>query len=298
MRSGEGDSSQSWRQQRPDLACTLDSLQSLPAHSKKNISQMNEDFGTEQLEAMAEFYQHEIVPLVKSESIGAVGAAATAVDSRLSEFGKAAAKYQQSLEAIRTASLARKPRHQISMLESIAKSLHKDLNAKFNTEINKFLGKIKTGRRGSVLSSADRGIGLAKGARTFKPIQFNSTMAFNTLRKFESGANILGKGLILIDAGVRVGNVHTDYLSGNDWQRRAVVETTGFGFGTAAGLAVGAEVIAAGLGIAMLATPVGWVFIIGSAIAVGYMASKVGDAGGKWAAGALYDTSSSLTRRR
>jgi len=48
------------------------------------------------------------------------------------------------------------------------------------------------------------------------------------MRHFERGANFLGKGLIVIDAGVRAGNVHLDYLAGQNWQRRAAVETAGY----------------------------------------------------------------------
>ena len=47
--------------------------------------------------------------------------------------------------------------------------------------------------------------------------------------------------------------------------------------------------IEAGLGIALLATPAGWVFIIGSSIAVGIVAAKSGDIAGKFAANQAYD---------
>ena len=118
------------------------------------------------------------------------------------------------------------------------------------------------------------------------------------MRSFERGANFLGKGLILIDAGVRAGNVHIDYLSGRDWQRRAAVEATGFGFGAAAGVIAGQAVIttATGLGIALLATPVGWCIIIGSSIVIGIMAAKAGDGFGQWTANQAYDFGSWINR--
>ena len=67
-------------------------------------------------------------------------------------------------------------------------------------------------------------------------------------------------------------NVHADYKAGKDWQRTAVTETVGFGLGTAAGVIAGAAVTKAALGIALLSTPVGWVFVIGAGIAAGYCA--------------------------
>ena len=74
-----------------------------------------------------------------------------------------------------------------------------------------------------------------------------------------------------------------------NWQKRAAVETAGFGLSTAEGLATGAAVVEAGLGIALLAPPVGWVIIIGASIAVGIVAAKAGDGIGQLAANKSYD---------
>jgi hypothetical protein len=174
------------------------------------------------------------------------------------------------------------------VLEDNVRSLTKEFNSKFQAEINKYLNRIKN-KKGTVYTNAERGIGQAKGSRTIKPIQFTTTAEFKNLRSFETGANILGKGLIVLDAGIRAGNVHTDYVSGKNWQKRAAVETAGFGFGTYAGLATGAAVIEAGLGIALLATPIGWIIVIGASVAVGIVAAKSGDIAGKFAANQAYD---------
>jgi len=266
-----------------------------PQEAKRNIAAINEFYDGDMLQAIADFHQSEIAPLVRSESIGAVGAAATAMDSRLSEFSKSAIKVQQALEKVREGSKAKIPKHQMTMLENIAKNLGKELNLKFQTEITKFLGKVKTGRRGTVYTNIQGGINKAKSGRSIKPIQFTSGKAFENMRHFERGANFLGKGLIVLDAGVRTGKVHLDYLAGQNWQRRAAVETVGFGLSTVAGLWVGQATIGAatGLGIAMLATPVGWCFIIGSALVLGYAAAKAGDWMGQGTAGYIYDKSAS-----
>ncbi|MEO3682085.1 hypothetical protein ABHN84_07210 [Shewanella vesiculosa] len=39
-------------------------------------------FGGENLQALADFYQAELAPMVRNESIGAIGAASTALDTR------------------------------------------------------------------------------------------------------------------------------------------------------------------------------------------------------------------------
>ena len=111
------------------------------------------------------------------------------------------------------------------------------------------------------------------------------------LSQVEKGAKFLGSKLIVLDAGVRAGEVHLDYLAGRNWQRRAAVETAGFGFGVAAGIAAGQATVGY-LSIALLATPLGWVFIIGAALTVGCVAAKGGDLFGKSLASGAYDLSS------
>jgi hypothetical protein len=226
--------------------------------------------------------------MAHKESIGAIGAASTAIDTRLSNFAKSANKVKEALEKVREGAKAKLPRHKMMLLEDNARTLSKDFNGKFQTEINKYVNRVKN-KKGTVYTNAQRGINKAKSSRTIKPIQFTSTAEFQNLRSFEWGANLLGKGLIAIDAGIRTGNVHTDYLSGKNWQKRAAVETTSFGTSAIFGIAAGTATIKAGLGIALLATPAGWVFIIGASIAVGIVAAKSGDLFGRFAANQAYD---------
>ena len=61
------------------------------------------------------------------------------------------------------------------MLEQNARELGKDFNQKFQTEINKYIGRVKS-KRGTVYNNADRGINKAKSGRSIKPIQFTSTV--------------------------------------------------------------------------------------------------------------------------
>lgn len=292
---GANDSSnnEDWRKIRPDLVCALNQMQSLPPQARQKIVVMDSIYGSENLQALADFYQTELAPMIESQSIGAVGAAATALDTRLSNFAKSANKVAQALEKVREGAQAKIPKAQMMRLEQNARALGKDFNFRFQTELNKYVGHVK-GKRGTVYRNIERGINKAKSSRTIKPIQFTSAPDFQSLRAFEKGANILGKGLIVLDAGVRAGNVHTDYLAGRNWQRRAAVETAGFGLGTAAGLWAGTQIVAAGLGVALLATPVGWVIIIGASIAVGILAAKGGDAFGQLAAEKSYDLGSWL----
>jgi len=287
--SGSGnDNNSDWKQARPDLVCTFKQMQSLSQQSKRKVAMMDDMLGSDQLQAIADFYQAELAPMAHKESIGAIGAASTALDTRLSNFAKAANKVKDALEKVREGAKAKLPKHKMMVLEENVRTLSKDFNSKFQAEINKYVNRVKN-KKGTVYTNAQRGINKAKSSRTIKPIQFTSTTAFQNLRSFELGANVLGKSLIVLDAGVRAGNVHVDYLSGKNWEKRATSEIAGFGFGTAAGLATGAAVVEAGLGIALLATPVGWVIIIGASLAVGVLAAKAGDNFGKFSANQAYD---------
>ena len=213
--AGTGEASD-WKQARPDLVCTLNQIQSLPQKAKRNIAMLDDMLGSDQLEALAEFYQTEILPLAKNESIGAAGAAATAFDTRLSEFAKAAAKVRESLEKVRKGAKDKLPRHKMMLIEDNARALNKDFNSKFGAELNKITQRVKN-RKGTVFTNAQRGIDVAKSAKTIKPIQFTSASAFKNIRAFEAVANGIGTTIIVLDAGFRVNKVHNDYLTGNNW---------------------------------------------------------------------------------
>ncbi len=309
LRSQPAPDDRPWRERHPDLALVFNQIQSLSVQSRRNIANLNQMYGSDMLLALSVLHEKEIapllaqgqrygsdtlVPVMRKESNGMAGAAATAMESRLSNFAKAAGKYQRALENVRRAHLAKVPKAEMVRLESIANTLHRELNVTFRVELDRYMGVAKARSRGTAWSSSQRGINVAKGARSYEPIRLTSTKEFYLIRNFERVASVAGKGAIMIDAGMRANNVYGDYKAGENWQRSAVAETTGFGFGTAAGASVGAAVINVGLGITMLATPVGWVLIIGTAVALGYGASKAGDAIGKAAALNVYDYSAGI----
>ncbi|WP_462179634.1 hypothetical protein [Pseudoalteromonas gelatinilytica] len=292
------------RANRPDLACALDSVNSWSQSTKRNITKMANDFGSDNTFAIAELYEKELQPYLKEmadimsykvDSIAASGAAATAINSkeaRLSNFGKALFKYQKSLMAIRAAAKNKAPKHELVKLGYKAKAAHLEVSERFTRELSAIANRVKSGSRGNIWSNPQRGINIAKSARNAAPIQVTSLSGIRSLRSLEVGSSVLGNGLIALDAAVRADKIYGDYKSGADWHRTLVVETTGFGASTAAGLHVGARVVALGAGIAIAAGPVGWVILIGVGLAAGYGAAKVGDYIGQSAAGKVYDTSS------
>ncbi|WP_281556821.1 hypothetical protein [Thalassomonas sp. RHCl1] len=309
LRQGQIDKTRPWQELRPDLASNFNQLKALPAQSRRNIAELNETYGMQFLAALSEFHQAEIAPMIaevkkyqqdtvipflKSDSHGLAGAGATALETRLTGFARAAIKYQQALKNLHKAYKAKVRGIELVKLEQTVTSLNRELNTKFGAELNKYMGNATASRRGTVWSNPQRGINIAKSARNAKSIELSTTRSFEIIKRFEKAANIGGKGIILLDAGFRGEDVYLDYKAGKDWQRRAVVETTGFGFSTAAGAWVGSTVTTAAVSLLMVSTPLGWAFVIGAGLTAGYAAAKTGDWIGKGLAGNIYDASSSF----
>lgn len=240
-------------------------------------------------------HQDKIRPLLatlndyaKNESLGLAGAAATAMQSRLDSFGKAVMKHHTALNKLHEGFKAKLPRVEIMRLENTVRSTIKALNESFKAELNKYFPH-SAGKRGTIMTNSRRAIGMAKGVKTYQPLNITNGVQFGKVLTFAKAANYVGKGALILDAGFRVQGVSADKAAGRDWQRRAVMETTGFGLGAAAGAFIGGGIITSTLGVALMATPVGWVLVIGAGITAGYFAAKKGDMFGQDIASGIYD---------
>jgi hypothetical protein len=277
----------------------MNRLRTIDPRAQCTIADINASFGSDMLVALSGFHEGKIKPLLvalnnyaQNESSGWSGAAATATQSRLDSFGKAVVKHHIALNNLHQGFAAKLPRLEITRLESTVKSTIKILNASFKTELNKYFPH-SAGSRGTIMTNADRAIGMAKGAKTYQPLNINNGAQFSKVLNFSKVANYAGKGALIFDAGIRVKGVRADKVAGRDWQRKAVMETTGFGLGAAVGAYTGSAIISSTVGIALMATPVGWVFVIGTGITAGYFMAKGGDWVGKKAAGYTYDRDTS-----
>ncbi|MGH1441633.1 MAG: hypothetical protein ACRBBR_16080, partial [Cellvibrionaceae bacterium] len=68
----------------------------------------------------------------------------------------------------------------------------------------------------------------------------------------------IGKGLIVLDAGLRVNSVYQHHQAGKDWKREAIVQGAGFGMGlTAATLLISAIAVATPLGLVLVIATAG-----------------------------------------
>jgi hypothetical protein len=107
------------------------------------------------------------------------------------------------------------------------------------------------------------------------PVSNNAEV--QALKRFAQKARYAGKGLVVLDAGLRVNSVYQHYQTGKDWKREAVVQTAGF--------AAGISVATAFITMVSVATPLGLVL----AIAVSGAAAFGVDWGAKTVSGIAYD---------
>ncbi len=104
---------------------------------------------------------------------------------------------------------------------------------------------------------------------TIAKLQVANQAQANNLVKFTKHTKLLGNGLAVIDFGSRVGNIHTTYKAGGNWEREMFVESSSFALSAVAGTAA----VNAGLGLLLFATPVGWAGLIIGGIAVAGVAA-------------------------
>lgn len=127
------------------------------------------------------------------------------------------------------------------------------------------------------LAQHARSTNIARSSRNVAKLNITSQIQAHNLVKFTQHAKFLGNGLAVIDFTSRVGNVHTSYKSGGEWERDLFIESSSFALSAGIGIAA-VNVGTAALGLVIAATPIGWVGLIigGVAIAGTAAAASVG----------------------
>jgi hypothetical protein len=303
------DANWSWRKAYPDLARQFTGLLNLNSQERVKIAKMLHQFGPDNLIAISRLLDEEIFsrggdllstkadPRIPANLNTYAGALVGVAQIRAESFIGLSKKYQAALENVRRAYKAKLPRHEILKLEQNAASFHHELNYKFKNLLSRYAPK--AGSKGNVWTNVQRGVNQAKSARSYKPIQLNSSQTYKQVGRLASKAKWTGYGALVVDAGFRAEDVYGQYKAGDNWQKSAAVESTAFAvevMGGAAAGSVATTVVATALGVALAATPVGWVIIVGAGLAAGYAGAVMGDSAGRYAANKVYETSSALAR--
>ena len=81
-------------------------------------------------------------------------------------------------------------------------------------------------------------------------------------------AKYVGRGVVAVDLGMRVNRLHEQHEARGDWQRSAVTEAAGFAASGMAGVALTGAALQT-LNVIALATPAGWVLVLGGVALAG-----------------------------
>lgn len=272
----------------PESKIITQTLGNIPEASRQNLMCTIDTFG-DFTATLAAFYDNNLKFIDLQTAGSLLGAGATASEVRLNGFQKALIAYQDALVALSNhKGVGRGPSAARIEKKNRVRLAYGELQKKYQTELKKIASPNSLGKnRGNALAGAERGITLAQ--RRGRGINVASNTQALQIARMAKGVSYAGKGLVALDAGLRVHGVNKVHEHGGNWQREATIQATGFGLGGAAGLYAGSKVIAGLTMIGLGLTPFGWVVMIGAGLTVGFGAAYVFDTGGKNLAARLWD---------
>ncbi|GGB01946.1 hypothetical protein [Agarivorans gilvus] len=228
-----------------------------------NLTNLSLSFGADNTIALA-----EMTKKLQEYNVGLVGASTSVYANRLGGFAGAVKQYQDALMAYRGAMNSNAATKTIAKQKAF--KAFQNLQFRFRQELNAINVGVRA-RRGTPLSSATRATNIARSSRNVVKLNVTSQVQAHNLVKFTQHAKFLGNGLAVIDFTSRIGNVHSSYKAGGEWERELFIESSSFAFSAIAG----SIALKAGLGLLMVATPVGWVGLIVGGLAVAGTAAAV-----------------------
>ncbi len=201
---------------------------------------------------------HQVTPY----ALSGVGAAASTFTSRMQRFHSAVGQYHSAMLEYRSA--ARHPpldRVRAAVARQRMQQAGEALSRGFATELRESSRHMSLGKR-QLLAPDGRTPLTVRRARHIARLDVVSSIEASRLARLARRARPVGPGALAFDFAWRAADVHAEYQAGGDWERKAVVEGTGF----AAGAVASTAAVSMGGGLltlAVAAAPVGWVLIVG-----------------------------------
>jgi hypothetical protein len=237
-----------------------------PMPVAKELTNLSLSYGGDNVVALA-----EITAKLKDYNIGLMGASTSVYANRIGGFAGSVKDYQAALMEYRQAVTSNSPMKEV--VKQKAHTAFQKMQFQFRNELRVVSGRVKA-RRGTPLTNADRATNIAKSSRNVAKLNVTSQIQVNNLVKLSKQAKFLGNGLAVIDFGSRVGNTHSSYQAGGNWERDMFIESSSFALSAGSGI-IAVNVGTAALGILLVATPIGWVGLIVGGIAVAGTAAAV-----------------------
>lgn len=243
-----------------------------------------------------------VMQLLDDHGTTGAGAIVGAANSKYTAFQRSIVRYQQALMDLHEASQAKaqangsrtKGAHNtvIAAKEWHARRMHAEMELRFKTQLQRYAANLGSGAKRSALINADRGINIARSGRnnqkTGQTLRFANSQQVATVHRFVNNSQVLGRGILALDFGLRGIEVY----KADDKLRESIVQYSGFFAGTTTGILFGkgATLAISKISLALTLTPVGWVVLVGGAIALGFATASITDNSTQRLSGTIYDT--------
>jgi hypothetical protein len=282
----------------------LQALKRFTSPELQRLQQVAEEYDelTVALAYVSEELIKPVMQLLDDHGTTGAGAIVGAANSKYTVFQRSIVRYQQALLDLHEASQARaqasgartKGAHNsvIVTKEAYARRMHAEMELRFKAQLQRYAANLGARAKRSVLINAERGTNIARNGRSNQKngqsLRFANSQQVNTVHRFVNGSQMLGRGVLVLDFGLRGVKVH----SADDKLREGIVQYSGFAAGATTGFLFGkgATLAIARISLALTLTPVGWVVLLGSAIALGFAAASIADNGTQRLSGTIYDT--------
>lgn len=282
---------------------TLQALKRFTSPELQRLQQVAAEYDelTVALAYVSEELIKPVMQLLDKHGTTGAGAIVGAANSKYSVFQRSIVRYQQALLDLHEASQAKaqangartKGAHNavIAAKESHARRMHAEMNLQFKTQLQRYAANLGARAQRSALLNADRGIDIASSGRknhkNGQSLRFANSQQVNTVHRLVNGSQMLGRGVLALDFGLRGVKVH----NADDKLREGIVQYSGFTAGAATGYAFGkgATLAISRISLALTLTPAGWVALVGSAIVLGFLAASYMDNSTQARAARIYD---------
>ncbi len=213
---------------------------------------------------------------LRDTSAALAGSTASVHGARGNAFTNAVQHYQNVLLTYRDVVQGKGPSGVTSA--SAGQAIHaafSNMQQKFQYELKiTALSQKRVPRKGTPLNNSTRAMNIARSSRHIQKLQLTSVVQASALGRFSQYGKVLGNGLVLVDVGSRIGNVHNEYKAEGDWERELFIESSSFALSAGAGIiAVNAGTVA--LTFLTVATPIGWIGLIVTAAAVSMVTNSI-----------------------
>jgi hypothetical protein len=226
-------------------------------------------YGSENTRALAELTRR--LRETKPYGVAGAGAAASVYAQRMDSLGKAIQAYQHAAVEYHRVSHSRAvsgiARGAAQMRLSEAKA---NLSKRFGIELNTIKSRLPKRQWRLLRANDERMFERIRRTGRASRLDVGSSVEATDLVRFARHAKFLGNGLAVIDFGSRVGDIYTDYKTGGNWEREMFIHSSSLALSATAGeIATIAGMATLDIAIAVAATPVGWVLIIGGLAVAG-----------------------------